>query len=427
MTRRFLLVALLVAAISGVLPYPGSPALADNWPQWRGPKGDGQSAEKGLPTEWGPDKNVVWKLPMPGHGSSTPCLWDDRIFLTSADGDNIVLLCAGTDGKEKWKQKLTGTGKTLYKGGEANDASASCITDGKHVWSFVGNGALLCHDFDGKQVWEKNIQDYGKFSIQFGIHWTPVLYKDRLYLQVMHRGAQKVVCFDASSGKEIWAVQRSGYSKGESPDTYASASMWEGEGGPLLIAHGNDYCTAHKLEDGAEVWRVAGLNPTSRGDWRFVSCPGISPDLIVVPSCKNGPTVALNPVGAKGTIDPQNKTELWRINLTPDVVAPLRVGDVVYLLNGDQGQKFTAVEAKTGKQLYQQALGAKQIYRGNMVAGDGKVYIVGREGIALVLQAGKEYQLLATNELKEPVYASPAIANGRLYIRTWNNLYCIGK
>lgn len=427
MTRRFLLAGLIAAALGSTA------ALADNWPQWRGPKNDGHSAETGLPIEWGTDKSVVWKLPMPGKGSSTPCIWNDKIFITSVDGDNIVLLCIATDGKEKWKRTLSNTGKAVYKGGEANDASGSCSTDGKHVWTFCGNGKLACFDLDGKPVWDTDLQKYGKFDIQFGIHWTPVLYKDRLYAQVMHRRAQKLIALDAATGKEIWVIERPGYGKGESPDTYASAFIWEGQGGPLLVAHGNDYCTGHKLDTGEEVWRVNGLNVGKSGDgtrpdpaWRFVSCPLVTPDLIVVPSCKYGPTVAFNPVGAKGAIEPGNPAELWRINLTPDVVSPIRVGDIVYLSCGDQGQKFTALDAKTGKQIYQKALGARQIYRGNMAAADGKIYLIGREGIGLVIQAGPEFKVLAKNELKEPVYASPAFSNGRLYIRGWNNLYCIG-
>ena len=240
--------------------------LADNWPQWRGPKNDGHSAEKNLPTEWGADKNVVWKFKMPGDGSSTPVVWGDKIFLTAPAGEDIVLLCVGTDGKEKWRDKLSNTGANRKNPEKASDASASCSTDGKHVWSYVGGqtaGRLTCHTVDGKLVWDKNVQDYGKLEIAFGSHWTPVVYKGVLYQQVMHRKAQLLVAFDAVTGKELWKVDRPGYSKGESPDVYASPFIWEGEGGPLLVAHGNDYCTGHKLEDGKEVWRVHGLNPTN--------------------------------------------------------------------------------------------------------------------------------------------------------------------
>ena len=400
-------------------------APADNWPQWRGPKNDGHSPEKGLPVEWDQTKNVVWKLKLPGRGASTPAVWGDRLFLTSIDGDGVVALCVGTDGKERWRQKLGAGGKATYKGGEGDDASASCSTDGQHVWAAAGNGALACFTVDGKPVWETDLQKYGKFRIQFGIHWTPVLYKDKLFLQVMHKGAQKVVALDALTGKELWAVDRPGYGRGESPDTYASAFVWEGPGGPLVIAHGNDYCTAHKVEDGAEVWRVNGLNPVGGRQheaWRFVSSPLVTPDLIVVPSCKDGPTVGVNPAGAKGAIEPGNPAELWRFQRTPDVVSPLLVDGIVYLLSDGP---LRAVDAKTGQLVYEKSL-PRQIYRGNMVYADGKIYVVGRDGIGAVVQAGREFKLVATNELKEVVYASPAISGGRLYIRAREHLYAIG-
>ena len=423
MNRLFLLTALLVAGLA-------APASADNWPQWRGPKNDGHSAEKNLPTEWSQDKNVVWKLKMPGMGAGTPVVWGDKIFVTSVDGDDIVLLCVGTEGKERWKQKVSGTGKVKYRnpsGADVSDASASCTTDGKHVWAFAGSGDLACFDLDGKQVWKDDLQKYGKFRIQFGVHWTPVLYKDHLYLQVMHRGAQLVVALDAATGKEVWKKDRPGYSKGESPDVYASPFIWEGEGGPLLVAHGNDFCTGHNLTDGTEVWRVTGLNPNGSGAWRFVSNPLVLPDLIVVPSCKDGPTVAFNPVGAKGEITADNKAELWRVPAsanfrTPDVVAPIRVGDVVYM-TGDG--PFTAVEAKTGKLIYREAL-TKFVHRGHMAAGDGKIYVPAANGITDVVRAGKEFKKLATNTLPDTIFAGPAIADGRIYFRGYGHLWAIG-
>lgn len=415
MTRTLLLFSLFLMLASR--------ASADNWPQWRGPKNDGHSTEKGLPTEWGPDKNIAWKLPMPGPGASTPCVFGNKIFLTSTDGGQVVLMCVGTDGKNIWKQKLSDTGNVRYKGTEGSDASASCSCDGKHVWAFCGNGNLACYDLNGNLIWNRDLQEYGKFRIQFGCHWTPVLYKDKLYLQVMHRNAQFLVALDALTGSEIWKVSRSGYSKGESPDVYASAFIWEGVGGPLLVAHGNDYCTGHKLDDGAEVWRVAGLNPTNNGAWRFVSCPLVTPDLIVVPSCKNGPTVAFNPVGAKGSIDPENKAELWRFKATPDVVSPILVGDVVYFSNDGP---FTAVDAKTGTQLYREQLSKGQ-HRSHLVAVDGKILVTSSTGAVDVVEAGREFKKLATNTLPDTIYASPAISNGRIYIRGWDYLWAIGK
>lgn len=402
------------------------PASADNWPQWRGPKGDGQSTEKGIPTEWGADKNIAWKLKMPGIGAGTPSVWGKDIFVTSVDGNEVVAMCVGTDGKEKWKRKLSDTGAKRYRnpsGADVSDASPSCITDGKHVWAGASNGALACFTVTGEPVWTVDLQKYGAYQIQFGCHWTPVLYKGKLYAQVMHRKAQILVALDAATGQEVWKVERPGYSKGESPDVYASASIWENGSDALLIAHGNDFTTGHKLTDGSEVWRVMGLNPTTNGAWRFVSNPLVTPDLIVVPSCKNGPTVALDPKTAKGEITPENKSELWRVTPTPDVVAPVRVGDTIYLC---QHGPFLALDAKTGKQLYKGDV-AKGYHWSNMVVADGKIYASSQDGVTDVVQAGPEFKKVATNTLPDKLFGSPAIADGRIYFRGYGYLWAIGK
>jgi outer membrane protein assembly factor BamB len=405
-----------------------TPALAANWPQWRGPKGDGHSPETNLPTQWGPDSHVVWKAKLPGRGASTPCVWGDRIFLTALGGGDVALLCLGTDGKQKWKRDM-GPGSQLYRNGEGDAASASCSTDGKHVWAFAGNGKLGCYDFDGKPVWEIDAADkYGKFTsrnvIQFGGHWTPVLYKDRLYLQIYHRLGQHLIALDKLTGKEAWKVERKGAGRGESPDTYASPVIWEGDGGPFLISHGNDYCTAHRLTDGSEVWRVTDLNPTDNMHWRFVASPLATPDLIVIPSCKNGPTVGLNPTGAKGTIGEDSPAVLWRLpNFTPDVSCPLRVKDVVYLLSA--GGQLTALDAKSGSILHKKDL-VRQIHRASPVYADGKIITVGREGTMNVVRPGRAFELLATNKLPDKFYASPAVAGGRIYLRGWQYLWAIG-
>jgi outer membrane protein assembly factor BamB len=417
--NRLLLASLFALALA-------APAPADNWPQWRGPKGDGHSAEKGIPTEWSADKNVVWKLKMPGIGASTPAIWGDDIFVTSVDGDRVVVMCVGTDGKEKWREKISDTGAKRYKnpsGADVSDASPSCSTDGKHVWAAASNGALACFTVAGKKVWEKDLQKYGAYQIQFGCHWTPVLYKNALYMQVMHRKAQKVVKLDAATGEEKWAADRPGYSKGESPDVYASALIWEGTGGAQLVAHGNDFTTGHDLETGKELWRVQGLNPGGSGAWRFVSNVLATPDLIVVPSCKNGPLVAFNPVGAKGDISADNKAELWRVTPTPDVVAPLRVGDTIYLC---QHGPFLALDAKTGKQLYKENV-AKGYHWANMVYADGKIITSSQDGVSAVLEADpKAFKKLATNTLPDKLFGSPAVSGGRIYFRGYGYLWALG-
>jgi outer membrane protein assembly factor BamB len=348
-------------------------ARADNWPQWRGPNFDGVSPEKNLPAEWGPAKNVVWKLKMPGMGSSTPAVWGERIFLTSQDGDGLVLLCVSTDGKELWKHAL-GRGNRKFRMDEGNLASASPSTDGSHVWAFVGSGELACLDFDGKEVWKFNLQDrYGKFKIQFGMHSTPVLFRDRLYLQLIHSGGAQVVALEAATGKEVWRVERKSDGRAECEHSYASPTLWQNGKEAYLISHGNDYAVAHRLDDGTEIWRVGDLNPKERYNptLRFVASPVAVPDLVVVPSAKNGPVVGLRP-DANGTVGAGAGGEKWRLGSgTPDVPSPLVHDGLVYLAGENGG--LTCLDADTGAVRYNRERTQSGRHRASPVYADGKI------------------------------------------------------
>jgi outer membrane protein assembly factor BamB len=399
-------------------------AQADNWPQWRGPDGDGICKESGLPAKWSASENIVWQLPLPGMGGSTPIVWKDRIFLTSADGNDIVLLGVGTDGRHLWKSKL-GTGEKYFMRQEGNQASASPSTDGHHVWAFSGTGDLACFDFDGKEVWHFNAQErYGKFDIQWGMHVTPLLHGDRLYLPLLHMGSQSVIALDKATGNEVWKVDRPTDGIWEGRQSYASPVLWHNGSEEYLVVHGCDYTTAHRLSDGKEIWRLSDLNPKSRYNrtLRLVASPVAVQDLIVVPTAKNGPVVAVKP-DASGAIKAGSNFELWRkARGTPDVPSPLVNDGLVYLC-GEKGG-LTCLEARTGKPLYDKRLHTA-LYRASPVYADGKIYLTARDGYFSVVKAGPEFELLVVNELPDTFTASPAICNGRIYLRGFQTLYAI--
>jgi outer membrane protein assembly factor BamB len=413
-----------LALLASMLLAPA--ATAGNWPQWRGPQNDGVSPETSLPATWSATENVLLKIPMPGPGASTPCIWGDRIFMTAQVGEKLNLFCVGTDGKSLWTRTM-GTGEGKYRGDEGNMASASCSTDGKLVYAFVGTGTLGAYDFDGKPAWEIDCQaKFGKFRIQFGGHWTPVLYKDRLYVTLLHRDIQLILALDKATGEVAWKTERPSDSVGESPDVYASPFVWHKGDEAMLIVHGNDYCTGHSLKDGHEVWRVNELNPKKNYNrtWRAVSSPLVTPDLIVIPSCKQHPTVAIDPTKAKGLIAPGNTAEDWRYKTTPDVPSPLLVNGIVYLM-GATGQ-IAALEAKTGKEIFNQRV-TNERHRACPVVADGKVYLLGREGTCPVITAGtKAFDELAKNKLPDTFTASPAVSGGRIYLRGWKTLWVVG-
>jgi outer membrane protein assembly factor BamB len=414
------------ARVDALAPVPPQPP-GGNWPQWRGPDGDGISKEKNLPTKWGADENVAWKLPLPGVSGGTPVVWGDRIFLTSEDGGELVLICASTAGKELWKKTVgkKGVGRTM--GDEGNVISgASPSTDGKHVYAFAGTGELACFDFEGKEVWKFNVQDrYGKFNIQFGMHSTPLLYDGRLYLQILTTGQAVVAALDAADGKEVWKVKRESDGRAECEHSYASPVLWRKGNEAYLITHGNDYAVAHSLKDGSEIWRVGGLNPKNNYDptLRFVASPVATPDLIVVPSAKKGPVVGLKP-DARGLITTGSKSEQWRFKYTPDVSSPLVADGLVYLA-GQNGTLY-CVDAKTGEEHYAERIHPAR-YRASPVYADGNVYVTARDGIVTVVKAGPKFEKVAENKLPDQIAASPVIAGGRIYLRGFKDLYAIGS
>lgn len=414
--------ACLVACLT--LPFA---VHADHWPQWRGPHNDGISAAKNLPTRWDPGSNIVWKVKLPGEGGSTPAIWGERIFLTCQDRSEIRLLCLNRDGKELWRRAL-GPAIPWARTNEGNGASASPSTDGKQVYAFAGNGTCAAFDLDGKEAWRFNTQErYGKFDIQFGMHSTPVLHGNRLYLQLLHTKGQWVACIDTATGAPVWKIQRPSDGTDENEHSYASAFLWSNARDAYLVVHGNDYTTAHQLSDGKEIWRLGDLNP--QGDTynrylRFVASPLCTPELIVVPTAKNGPVVGLRPE-AKGTVGKGSKFEQWRIDRgTPDVPCPLIHDGLVYLCR--ETGELLVLDANTGAQVYRRPTHNHR-HRASPVYADGKIYLTSRDGVVTVVAAGREFKKLATNKLPDQTAASPAIAHGRIYLRGFDYLWAIGE
>jgi outer membrane protein assembly factor BamB len=399
--------------------------LAEDWPQWRGPRYDAVSRESGLPTEWSDSKNVVWKVPLPGIGSSTPVVLGDRIFLTSPSGNDLLLLCFNTDGKEQWRHKL---GEGVFKGAEKENtgASPSPSTDGKLVFALVGSGDFAAVDLSGKEVWRFNAKErYGNFSYDFGMHTTPLLYDGRLYLQLINKELQAVVAIDAATGKDVWKVDRASDGRGECLNSYASPTIWVRDGQARLITHGNDYATAHSLTDGKEVWRAGDLNPKAgyNSTLRFVASPVAVADLIVVPTAKNGAVVGVSP-DASGVLNAGGKGELWRVAKgTPDVASPLVFEGRVFLCR--ENGVLTCLDAKTGKAFFSESIYGG-IHRASPVIADGKLILTARDGTFTVVKPGETLSVVAKNKLSDQFAASPAISNGRIYLRGLVNLYAIG-
>lgn len=410
---------LLLAALTLV-----SNSFAENWPQWRGPHNNGISHETGVPIQWSQTENVRWRLPLPGDGAATPAVWENKIFLTSAEGSALVLMCISTEGKELWKRTL-GHGNRVVRGGEGNSAAPSPTTDGNHVWAFISTGVLACYDVEGNRVWETNLEErYGRFDLYFVMSSTPLLDKDRLYIQLIHSNAWLVLALDKMTGEEIWKHKRKSDATEECEHAYTSPILYRDAEREYLVVHGADYVTAHSLKDGNEIWRCGGLNPVASYNYslRFVASPVVTDELIVVPSAKNGPVVGIDPA-AQGDIT-NSEWQRWKLQQgTPDVPSPLIHQGLVYLCreNGD----LICLDAVTGEQLYRERT-HRHRHRASPIYANGFVYLTARDGVVTVVKTGRKFEIVASNAIGEVIAASPVIADGTLYLRSYDALYAIG-
>jgi outer membrane protein assembly factor BamB len=409
---------------------------ADNWPSWRGPQHNGICQEKNLPIEWSESKNFAWKLPLPGMGGSTPAIWNDRIFLTCSRDKDLMLFCISTAGKVLWERKLgVITRDVVLREGvvQANEACASPSTDGTHVYALVGSGDLACLDFDGNIIWQCNIQErYGKYNIYHGIHGSPLLDGDRLFLAILHSAGHWVVALDKKTGNELWKLARATDAKSESREAYTSPLIWDTGKEKQLIVHGADYTTAHRLEDGSEIWRLE-LNEKKgyMTAFRMIATPIATPEMLLIVTTKNfsrgkgGPVIALKP-GAKGTLAASNPFEWWRLAAgAPDVSSPLLYDGLLYLC--EEIGFLSCIDAKTGKEIYRERLPDAGPYRASPVAADGNIYVTGYTGTVTVIKAGRKYDVISHNELPDTFTASPAISGGRIYLHGYKNLYALQK
>jgi outer membrane protein assembly factor BamB len=415
---------------------------AENWPQWRGPRNNGISIEKTIPTRWSQTENVIWRTEMPGQGGATPAVWNDRLFVTSAMGDDLILMCIDTsDGRVLWKRTVT-DGNQDARAGEGNSASPSPITDGTHVWVFFSTGILAAYDFEGNLVWKLDCgQRFGKLDIQFGMTSTPVLDGEALYLQLLHgpmvRGNDhrigKVIKLNKSTGDTIWEHDRVTDADFECKHSYASPFLYEDSSRRFLIVHGADCTTAHSLDNGEELWRLSGLNgPTALNPrphdatFRFVASPAFGEGFLIVPTAKAGPTVAVKLLpDLLGDVNSHLDAVAWRVDQTPDVAIPLVVDGLVYLLHSDG--KLQCIDLKTGEKVYFERTHTVQ-HRTSPVYANGYIYFCGKDGVCTVVRAGRDFQIVASNSMGgEPITASPVMSHGTLYIRTYDALYAIGN
>ena len=437
MTRilsRSFLVAGLVAFLAAASAHAG------NWPQWRGPTGDGVSAETGLPLKWSNDSNILWKFPLDASASSSPIVWGDAAFLTTQEGDNLFLVKINVKtGQAEWTRKV-GSGETpraplKAKTGEQrrhqkfhayqNLASPTPATDGEIVVAHFGNGDLAAYDYAGKQLWKHNLQDdYGTYTIWWGHANSPIIYKDLVVNVCMQDSLADLpgrpvesylVAFDKHTGKVKWRTVRKTKANAEECDAYTTPVVRTVGGRRQLVVMGGNQLDAYDPDTGKQLWFLTGLV-----GGRTVTGPTTADGLVFATRGMKKPMVAVKPEGA-GELP--EKDVVWQATQnTPDASSPVAWKGLLFWIT-DNGFAVCR-DVKTGDVKWKERISGD--FKASPVAADGRIYFLNRAGQCTVVAASDKFEKLAVNNLDGNTNASPAVAHGRIYIRTSKALYCIG-
>lgn len=404
--KRYLIICLISVC--------GIGAFAQNWPCFRGPAGDGTSTETNVLVKWDSVTNVLWKVPVPGTGHSSPAIWNDRLFITTAliPSQEKVLLCYNIkDGRLLW-QKTVLKGAFERKHDNNSFASGTPATDGNLVYvSFLDGEKVFvaAYDYQGKQVW---VQRPGTFSSPHGYSCSPVIYKDKVIINGNSQGDSFAAALNKSDGKIIWRVSHPNPSH-----SFSTPIIRKMAGKTQLIFCGNREITSYNPDDGSRYWFVRGPSED------FCSSPVYNEKsgLVIVSSAwpiRN--IVAIKP---DGTGDVTDSHVVWQSRDGAFYVAsPATTGD--YLFTTMTSGKVYCMEAATGKIIWTEDLGLQ--YPSPVIA-NGLVYMPNDQGIITVIKPGPKFEFLAKNAIGERMNASPAISNGKIYLRGSKNLYCIGS
>ena len=416
-----------------------------NWPGWRGPGSQGISAEKDLPTEWSSTKNVAWKTPISGRGHSSPVVWENRIFLTTAiEGDVIpgAKAVPHMDEGKPWRHpdSMGGdrshafkvicldrdTGKTLwertaYEGKVYDDrhkrsayASPTPTTDGHYVYAWFGSEGLYCYDFGGKLIWKQSLG--GIATMGMGVGTSPVLYENLLILQCDEDAGEKsfIVAVDKKTGKQIWKESRKVQASWSTPVLAQAGGRTE------LITNGNELIISYDPRTGKELWRSKGVESNA------IHTPLVGNGMVYVTAGYPAKRVLAIKLGASGDIT-DSASIAWKYEKgTAYVASPILYGDYLYLIS-DKGI-LTCLDAKTGQVKYEGGrVPVPASFMSSPVAFDGKILMSSEDGDTFVVKAGPVHEIVRTNSIGEPIHTTPALAGGKIFIRGEKNLYCISN
>jgi outer membrane protein assembly factor BamB len=390
---------------------------AKYWPRWRGPSGQGLVPGGTYVDRWSPTTNVKWKTPVPGAGNSSPIVWGDHIFLTTAhDGGRRLSMLAfrRSTGEPLWETFIP-TDVVEHVHQKNGHASATPTTDGELVYASFGRHGLVAFDFSGEIVWHRRFHEIANYHGPAG---SPVLYKDRIFLYQDQKPVPNqtafVAAFDKKTGRTIWETPRS-----ESVGWGTPVVIRAGDRDELIVSS-QRRVAAYNPDTGEELWTVGGLT------FEVIPTPVVGEGLVFCSSGRAGPTLAIRP-GGRGDVTATHVA--WDTPKgSPFVPSGVLYDGLLYLVN-DMQSIATVYEAKSGELMYQGRMGVatREGFSASPVAVNGRIYFTNDEGETFVLQAGREFRLLHTNTLGARTLASPALVDGVWYWRTVEGLVAIGS
>jgi outer membrane protein assembly factor BamB len=446
MKIRISLVSMFFFMVFGILYSQVSASdYNSNWPAWRGPLFTGEVVKGNPPTTWSETKNIKWKIPLPGKGLSTPIVWGDQIFLTSAipldKKASEETLAKLKEGQATWMQpKLPeylqqfvvysidkNTGKTLWQKvvseqfpheGTHNDgswASQSCVTDGEYLIASFGSFGIYCFDLKGNLKWEKDLGDMN-IRASFGEGSSPALYNDYLIVNWDHEKDSYIYVLNKKDGEMIWKKKR------DEKTSWSTPIVVPVKGKRQLIVSATGKSTAYDLQNGDIIWEISGMTEN------VIPSPVTDGELIYLISGFRGAalqTIRLNE--ASGELKGSSAL-VWTYNKnTPYVPSPLLYNNRLYYLRGND-ERLSCVDAKTGKIFYEAIKldGMKGVYA-SPIGVNGLVYVLGRNGMCYVIKDGEGFNVVSKNHLDDNFDASPAVIGNNLYLRGLKSLYCIAE
>ena len=391
----------------------GNYVHGQNWPCWRGPNSDGSSIETNLPVRWDSVTNVLWKIVVPGTGYSSPIVWNDRLFLTTAFTDTqerVLLSYNCKNGDLLWERTVL-KAPLETKNDNNSYASGTPATDGKMVYlSFLDGQEVIvaAYDFSGKELW---LQKPGKFSSPHGYCCSPVIYKDELIINGTSKGDSFVAALSKSDGHVLWKITQDNHTL-----SYSTPLIKEMAGKTQMIFCGNKEVSSYNPEDGKRFWFVSGPSE------EFVSSPVYNEKHGLVLVCSSWPDRILLAIKPDKLGDVTTSNVVWQSKKGAYYV-PSPVCTDNYLFTTMTTGEVYCIEAETGNISWVNNMGTQ--YSSPVLAG-GLVYMPNDEGVITIIKPGPKFEYISKNPIGEKMYASPAISNGKIYLRGFKHLFCIG-